>query len=96
MLEQPDQRGEDEAQENRQRDRHENLATKIQRRDNDAGQDRGCHRAEERHQFVRGAGFEWLLDHDLALSGYWSMAHEGQSHFGRPAAGRKLPSRHHP
>ena len=77
MLEQPDQRGEDEAQKNSQRDRHENLATKIQRCDDDAGQDRSCHCTEESHQFFSGARFEWLLDHDLVLSGYWSMAHEG-------------------
>jgi len=77
MLEQSDQGGEDEAQKNSQRDRHENLAAEIQRRDDDAGQDRGCHCAEQRHQFFSGAGFEWLLDHDLVLSGYWSMAHVG-------------------
>ena len=72
MLEQPDQRGEDEAKKNSQRDRHENLAAKIQRCDNDAGQNGGCHCAEERHQFFCAARFEWLLDHDLILSGYWS------------------------
>jgi hypothetical protein len=63
MLEQSDQGSEDEAQKNRQRDRHENLATKIQRRDDDAGQDRSCHGTEESHQFFRGASFKWLRNH---------------------------------
>src|SRR6202043_1056044 len=37
--------------------------TKIEHRDNDDGEYRSCHRAEQRHKFFSGTRFEWPPDH---------------------------------
>ena len=63
-LQQSDQRRQHETEQNSQRYRYDDLATKIQHHDDDGREDRRCHRAQQGNQFFWCSCFERLSYHN--------------------------------